>query len=136
MSKTPFEIRLDLLTLAHNIISRNGSQMVPVEHVVAAATKLNDFVSNSGTRVTYVDVGNMTPEDAEKALNDIKRSIATADKPSKTKLFENPMDKFAHNLEDFARQAVGLKLDEVSGCCAGKAGCNGGNDTCDCDDTN
>jgi hypothetical protein len=53
MSKTPYEIRLDLVTEARHILQAQAddpSEMPSTEQVIAEARKLNEFVSESQPR--------------------------------------------------------------------------------------
>lgn len=60
-NKTPYEIRADLLVLAHKIcmdtylmrMDRNGAAEIPNESsIIATAKKLNEFVSESPKRTS------------------------------------------------------------------------------------
>ena len=106
MAKTPYEIRLDLLYLGQSILtnaveSRNSEEIINAEKtgrgvkldsqpstddVLAEAGKLKSFVDDSkgcdpsrkpdGKRVFYVDVGDMSPERAEKYIDAIKEEFS------------------------------------------------------------
>lgn len=135
MSKSAFELRYDLLALSYDLLSAGGKNNPRPSEIIAAAKEFNEFVSNSDRKVISVDVGGMSAEEASEAISAIKRGIQ--EKPEgKRKLFEEGeggnFAEFAHKLDDFAHQAVGLALRSDGHCLDNKPGCNGGADTCDC----